>query len=220
MSGMARRICVVRRGSSRTRRWCDTRSQTEVLSGGQTDSAPCAARASYRSGAGNGGGRSLRDQEASGSWEWWLKRESRRENMSMAQARLSSGGSRKSAMQHQHQPGRSLEVLHTYTIEGMVYGRGLALAYRARDEQLEDQVVLEMSPRGEGWPDSDYLVQYRSIVTKVMRLRHPNVIATRDFVLQGDQFFVVKQYDSGLPLDVVLHGSDRTRFDLQSRESV
>jgi serine/threonine protein kinase len=121
-------------------------------------------------------------------------------------------------MQHQHQPGRSLEVLHTYTIEGVEHGRGLALAYRARDEQLGDQVVLEVSPRGEGWPDSDYLAQYRSIATKVMRLRHPNIIAIRDFVLHDDQFFVVKQYDPGLTLDVVLHRPERTKFDAQARE--
>ncbi len=100
---------------------------------------------------------------------------------------------------------QSVEVLHTYTIEEPLYSRGMARGYRARDEQLEDLAVLEAVPTLEDTPERrDFLVQYRSIAVKIMRLRHPNIVAIRDFVVHPEQFFTVKQYDPGLTLDALL----------------
>lgn len=116
---------------------------------------------------------------------------------------------------------QSVQVQHTYTIEEALYSRGLARGYRARDEQLEDHVVLEAVSTLENTPERrDFLIQYRSIAVKVMRLRHPNVVAVRDFVVHTDQFFVIKQYDSGLTLDALLSQSQGVEFELQSRESL
>jgi serine/threonine protein kinase len=115
----------------------------------------------------------------------------------------------------------SIEVLHTYTIEELLYSRGLATGYRARDEQLEDLAVLEAVPTREDTPElHDFLVQYRSIAVKIMRLRHPNVVAIRDFVVHPDQFFLVKQYDSGITLDALLSRSRALNLEPQIRASL
>src|SRR5262245_7629060 len=107
---------------------------------------------------------------------------------------------------------RSLEVRHTYTIGEQLYDRGLARGFLARDEQLEDLVVLEAVPILEDTPERrSSLTQYRSVAVQVMRLRHLNIVAIRDFVVHSDQFVVVKQYDSGLTLSTLLsrsHGAD------------
>jgi serine/threonine-protein kinase len=116
---------------------------------------------------------------------------------------------------------RSVEVLHTYTIEERLYSRGFAEGYRARDEQLEDLVVLEVVPSLEDTPERrDYLMRYRSIAVKIMRLHHPNVVVVRDFVVHPDQFFLVKQYDSGLTLDALIFRPDRPNLDPQVRVSL
>jgi serine/threonine-protein kinase len=116
---------------------------------------------------------------------------------------------------------RSVEVLHTYTIEEQLYSRGLAQGYRARDEQLEDLVILEVDPVLEDTPElRDFLMRYRAIAVKIMRLHHPNVVAVRDFVVHPDQFFLVKQYDSGLTLDALLSRSQRANLEPQVRASL
>jgi serine/threonine-protein kinase len=116
---------------------------------------------------------------------------------------------------------RSFEVHRTYTIEEQLYSRGVAQGYRARDEQLDDLVVLEVVPTLEDTPERrEFLMRYRSIAVKIMRLRHPNVVAIRDFVVQPDQFFVVKQYDSGLTLEALLFESDGPSLDPQVRASL
>jgi serine/threonine-protein kinase len=116
---------------------------------------------------------------------------------------------------------RSVEVFHTYTIEEQLYSRGLARGYRARDEQLEDLVVLEVVPTLEDTPERrEFLMRYRSIAVKIMRLRHPNVVAVRDFVVHPDQFFLVKQYDSGLTLDALLFRPDGPSLEPQVRASL
>ena len=48
---------------------------------------------------------------------------------------------------------RAIEVLHTYTIEELLYARGVARGYRARDQQLDDPVVLEVVPRLDEAPE-------------------------------------------------------------------
>jgi serine/threonine-protein kinase len=117
---------------------------------------------------------------------------------------------------------RPLEVLHTYTIEEQLYSRGIAQGYRARDEQLEDLVILEVVPTLEDTPERrEFLRRYRSIAVKIMRLRHPNIVAIRDFVVHPDKFFfVVKQYDSGLTLDALLFGPDGPSLEPQVRASL
>jgi serine/threonine-protein kinase len=116
---------------------------------------------------------------------------------------------------------RSVEVLHTYTIEEHLYTRGVARGYRARDEQLEDLVVLEVVPTREDTPERrDFLARYHSIAVKIMRLRHPNVVAIRDFVVDRDQVFLVKQYDPGLTLDALLFPPDRPSLAPQVRASL
>ena len=90
-----------------------------------------------------------------------------------------------------------------------------------RDEQLEDHVVLEVVPTLEDTPERrDFLVQYRSIAVKVMRLRHPNVVAIRDFVVHDDQYFVVKQYDNGLTMDALLFRPQEVKVEPEVRESL
>lgn len=96
---------------------------------------------------------------------------------------------------------RSIEAPHRYIVEDQLYSRGLASGYRARDEQLEDLAILEVVPILDDTPERrDFLIQYRSIAVKIMRLRHANIVAIRDFVVTPDEFFVVKQYDSGQTL--------------------
>jgi serine/threonine-protein kinase len=116
---------------------------------------------------------------------------------------------------------RPVEVLHTYTIEEELYRRGIALGYRARDEQLEDLVILEVVPIQEETPERrEFLRRYRSIAVKIMRLRHPNIVAIRDFVVHPEHFFVVEQYDSGLTLNLLLFGPDRPNLDPRVRASL
>jgi serine/threonine-protein kinase len=112
----------------------------------------------------------------------------------------------------------SVEVRRTYTIEEQLYARGLAQGYRARDEQLGDLVVLEVVPTLEDTPERrEFLRQYRSMAVKIMRLRHPNIVAIRDFVVHPEQFFLVKQYDSGLTLDALLFRPDQPNLDPRVR---
>jgi serine/threonine protein kinase len=95
-------------------------------------------------------------------------------------------------------------VSHTYAVREILFSRGMARSYLAHDEQLDDEVVIEhvQRPLGE---DTDWLRQYRSVAVKVMRLRHPNLIAIRDFSTDyTTEFFLVKQYDPGITLDVLL----------------
>jgi serine/threonine protein kinase len=116
---------------------------------------------------------------------------------------------------------RSVEVLHTYTIVEHLYSRGLAQGYRARHEQLEDLVVLEVVPTLEYTPERRaFLMRYRSIAVKIMRLCHPNVVAIRDFVVHPDQFFLVKQYDPGLSLDALLSRSQGANLEPAARASL
>src|SRR5918912_248582 len=101
-----------------------------------------------------------------------------------------------------------LSVSHTYAVRKELYRRGLAVSYLAYDEQLEDEVVIEhvsLLARGKSAEDDDWLRQYRSLAVKVMRLRHPNHVAIRDFWTDfRTAFFLVKQYDTGTTLDVLL----------------
>jgi serine/threonine protein kinase len=80
----------------------------------------------------------------------------------------------------------------------------MAKSYLAHDEQLDDEVVVEHVQLSPG-QDSGWLRQYRSVVVKVMRLRHPHLIAIRDFSTDDKtELFLVKQYDPGITLDVLL----------------
>jgi serine/threonine protein kinase len=101
-----------------------------------------------------------------------------------------------------------LSVSHTYAVRKELFRRGLAASYLAYDEQLQDEVVIEhvsLLARGKSAEDDDWLRQYRSIAVKVMRLRHPNHVAIRDFWTDfRTAFFLVKQYDAGGTLDVLL----------------
>jgi serine/threonine protein kinase len=101
-----------------------------------------------------------------------------------------------------------LPVNHTYSVRKELFRRGLAVSYQAYDEQLEDEVVIEhvsLLARGKSAEDDDWLRQYRSIAVKLMRLRHPNHVAIRDFWTDfRTAFFLVKQYDAGSTLDVLL----------------
>jgi serine/threonine protein kinase len=116
---------------------------------------------------------------------------------------------------------RSVEVRHTYTIEEELYSRGIARGCRARDEQLEDLVILEVVPIHEDTPERrEFLRRYRSIAVKIMRMRHPNIVAIRDFVVHPEHFFVVKQYDSGLTLNLLLLGPDIPSLDPWVRASL
>ena len=108
-------------------------------------------------------------------------------------------------------------VSHTYTVKGMLFTRGMATSYLAHDEQLDDEVVIEhvRRPLGE---ETDWLRQYRSVAVKVMRLRHPNLIAIRDFSTDyTTEFFLVKQYDPGITLDVLLNPAHRDELSLERR---
>jgi serine/threonine protein kinase len=58
------------------------------------------------------------------------------------------------------------------------------------------------------------------MAVKIMRLRHPTVVAIRDFVVHPDQFFLVKQYDSGLTLDALLFRPGGPNLDPQVRASL
>lgn len=101
-------------------------------------------------------------------------------------------------------PVSQFSVSHSYAVRKTLFDRGMARSYLAHDEQLDDEVVVEHVRRPLG-DDTDWLRQYRSVAVKVMRLRHPNLIAIRDFSTDyTTEFFLVKQYDRGITLDVLL----------------
>jgi serine/threonine protein kinase len=101
-----------------------------------------------------------------------------------------------------------LSVTHAYTLRQKLFQRGMAVSYLARDEQLEEDVVIEhvsLQARGSDPGTEDWLKQYRSIAVRVMRLRHPNHVAIRDFWTDfRTAVFLVKQYDPGVTLEVLL----------------
>src|SRR5262249_41353484 len=102
----------------------------------------------------------------------------------------------------------------------MLFTRGMAKSYLAHDEQLDDEVVVEhvQRPLGE---DTDWLRQYRSVAVKIMRLRHPNLIAIRDFSTDyTNEFFLVKQYDPGITLDALLNPERIDGFSADRRVGV
>lgn len=99
--------------------------------------------------------------------------------------------------------GPDLLVQHTYRLGELLYTRGVARGYRALDVSLEDEVVLE-HVQGGGEDRREFLAQYRSVVVKVMRLRHPNLVAIRDFAAEEGGWSVVRQYDPGKTLDALL----------------
>jgi serine/threonine protein kinase len=100
---------------------------------------------------------------------------------------------------------REAKVTHVYTLKRMLFSRGIAHTYLAHDEHLEDEVLIERVERPFDPEEGDWLRQYRTVAVKVMRLRHPNHIAVRDFWTDyRTEFFLVKQYDAGAPLDVLL----------------
>lgn len=98
----------------------------------------------------------------------------------------------------------AVSVSHTYAVRKTLFSRGMATSYLAHDDRLDDEVVVEHVQRPLG-DDTDWLRQYRSVAVKVIRLRHPNLIAVRDFSTDyTTEFFLVKQYDPGITLDVLL----------------
>jgi serine/threonine protein kinase len=108
-------------------------------------------------------------------------------------------------------------VSHTYSVRETLFTRGMARSYLAHDEQLDDEVVVEhvYRPLAE---DTDWLRQYRSVAVKVMRLRHPNIIAIRDFSTDyTNEFFLVKQYDPGVTLDALLNPGRIEEFSVDRR---
>jgi serine/threonine protein kinase len=117
-----------------------------------------------------------------------------------------------------------LSVSHTYAVRKELFRRGLAVSYLAYDEQLEDEVVIEhvsLLARGKSAKHDEWLRQYRSIAVQVMRLRHPNHIAIRDFWTDfRTAFFLVKQYDPGTILDVLLQPQYAQEFTAASRLGV
>jgi serine/threonine-protein kinase len=113
-----------------------------------------------------------------------------------------------------------LSATHTYTVRRELFRRGLAVSYLARDEQLEDDVVVEhVSLRGRGGDPGteDWLKRYRSVAVQVMRLRHPNHVAIRDFWTDfRTAVFLVKQHDPGMTLAELLqpqHARELTGAD-------
>lgn len=111
-------------------------------------------------------------------------------------------------------------VTHRYRLGELVLSRGIARTYRAVDEILEDEVMVEHVPPvgvpGDDEARLDYVAEYRAVAVKVMRLRHPNVIPIRDFGFDDEGgHFIVKQYDRGHSLDVhrpSLTGGDRVEL--------
>jgi serine/threonine protein kinase len=101
-----------------------------------------------------------------------------------------------------------LGVPHSYRLLKELFRRGMAVSYLAYDEVLEDEVLIEhvsLVGRDDAAETNDWLRQYRSIAVKVMRLRHPNHVAIRDFWTDfRTAFFLVKQYDPGTTLEAVL----------------
>jgi serine/threonine protein kinase len=119
-----------------------------------------------------------------------------------------------------------LSVGHTYAVRKELFRRHLpgaiwAYSYLAYDEQLEDEVVIEhvsLLGQDDEAQDEAWLRQYRSIAVKVMRLRHPNHVAIRDFWTDfRTAFFLVKQYEAGSTLDRLLQTQDAAGLSPQVR---
>jgi hypothetical protein len=64
----------------------------------------------------------------------------------------------------------TLSIAHTYTLKNFVYRRGIAQAFHAHDEQLEDDVIIETVPVGAAHcrlqPGGGFIL-YRSFFTRI-----------------------------------------------------
>jgi serine/threonine protein kinase len=117
-----------------------------------------------------------------------------------------------------------LSVTHTYAVRKELFRRGPAASYLAYDEQLEDEVVVEHVPlpaAGSPGGVQEWLRQYRAIAVQVMRLRHPNHVAIRDFWTDFRTVLVlVKQYDAGHTLGELLQPRHAREFSAAGRVGV
>src|SRR5579884_968348 len=100
-----------------------------------------------------------------------------------------------------------LTATHTYRLKQELFRRGLAVSYLAEDEDLHDEVVIQRVTGHRDDPDAsrNWLLRYRSVAVRVMRLRHHNHVAIRDFHTDFRTFvLLVKQSDAGGLLDQLL----------------
>ncbi|MEM6291350.1 MAG: protein kinase [Myxococcota bacterium] len=82
---------------------------------------------------------------------------------------------------------------------GVELGRGgMGVVYRARDQLLDRDVAVKVLHGG--WDDPGLRERLLEESTAMARLRHPNIVAVHDVVLDGDDAFVVMELVDGQTL--------------------
>jgi len=101
-----------------------------------------------------------------------------------------------------------VKTIGRYKILDQIGQGALAVAYRARDRQLDRQVALkELKPSL--LDDPTALIQIQQEARTIARLEHPHIVAIHDVYEAGDRLFIVMQLVDGSSLDRLLTGQGR-----------
>ena len=96
-----------------------------------------------------------------------------------------------------------------YEIRTEIARGGVGIVYRATDTESGDTVALKILQSGTDATEEQVLRFHREART-VQELRHPNIVAVRDFGSVGGRHFIVMDYVEGRPLDELIAGGELT----------
>jgi serine/threonine-protein kinase len=90
-------------------------------------------------------------------------------------------------------------LANRYRIGERIGGGGMALVYRARDEQLGRDVAVKVL-RGQFGTDEEFIRRFRREAQNAASLSHPNVVQIFDVGRDDDQYFIVMELVEGQTL--------------------
>jgi CheY-like chemotaxis protein/predicted Ser/Thr protein kinase len=96
-----------------------------------------------------------------------------------------------------------------YEIRTEIARGGVGIVYRATDTETGDTVALKILQSGTEATEEQVLRFHREAKT-VQELRHPNIVAVRDFGSVSGRHFIVMDYVDGRPLDALIAGGELT----------
>jgi len=94
------------------------------------------------------------------------------------------------------QPGQSIGQ---YTIEERIGSGGMAVVYKAQQQQLGRTVAIKMMHEGFA-DDPDLLARFQREARIVATLNHPNIVAIHDYNSENGQPYLVMRYIEGRTL--------------------
>ncbi len=94
-------------------------------------------------------------------------------------------------------------MLGHYRILEQIGAGGMGIVYRARDEQLERDVAVKVSPPGT-LADESARKRFRKEALALAKLNHPSIATIFEFSTQNNTDYLVTEYISGLSLDIKL----------------